>query len=215
MEAQIENAVEIAWSPTSDQALKGQAFEFLNQLRTDPQGWQASANLFARTPRTSEVVRMVCLEIVNNAVHTQGLDSASLSFLKQTLLEYVRQVYGQDRQDQVDPPSLQNKLAQTLTYLFVFLYADGWESFIDDFLALTYSPNSSRQDNISGTVLYLRILGSVHDEIADMLLSRNSNDAKRNTDLKDQLRDRHVQKIAQSWKDLLVRHAAGWTLVLS
>ncbi|KAM0279910.1 hypothetical protein ACHAQH_004351 [Verticillium albo-atrum] len=207
MEAQIENAVEIAWSPTSDQALKGQAFEFLNQLRTDPQGWQASANLFARTPRTSEVVRMVCLEIVNNAVHTQGLDSASLSFLKQTLLEYVRQVYGQDRQDQVDPPSLQNKLAQTLTYLFVFLYADGWESFIDDFLALTYSPNSSQQDNISGTVLYLRILGSVHDEIADMLLSRNSNDAKRNTDLKDQLRDRHVQKIAQSWKDLLIRYA--------
>ncbi|KAF6807097.1 exportin-t protein [Colletotrichum musicola] len=205
---QIENAVEAAFNPGSNSNLKEQAFNYLNQLRVDPQGWQVCTTLFARTPRPSEVVRLFCLEVVNYAIHTQGLDRASLSWLKDTLLEYVRNMYGQNH-DQLDPSHLQNKLSQTLTYLFVFLYNDGWDSFIDDFLAVASSPN-----NTAGVVLYLRILGSIHDEIADMLLTRNSNDAKRNTDLKDQLRARDVQKVAQSWKDLLTQFSGQNDLIV-
>ncbi|KAL2752839.1 hypothetical protein ACRALDRAFT_1052621 [Sodiomyces alcalophilus JCM 7366] len=207
MEAQIENAIEIAWNTTSDQSLKEQAYEFLNQLRVEPQGWQACASLFSRTPHSSDVVRMVCLEVVNYAVHTQRLDPQSLAYLKQTLLEYARRVYGPGPQDQVDPPALQNKLAQTLTYLFVFLYTDGWESFIEDFLAITRSSGGAQQENVAGVIFYLRILGSIHDEIADLLLTRNSNDAKRNMELKDQLRTRDIQMIAQSWKELLAMYS--------
>lgn len=158
-----------------------------------------------QSPRTSEVVRLVCLEIVNSAVHTQGLDKASLSFLKDTLLDYSRKTYGPSAPpDQLDQAHLQNKLCQTLTYLFVFLYKDGWQTFIDDFYALTSSDGSTR-DNIPGVILYLRILGSIHDEIADMLLSRDQSDAKRNVELKDQIRAQDMTKIAQSWKELLAQ----------
>ncbi|SPQ26031.1 01a6cd89-70a6-4375-9ac2-86126998d4c0 [Thermothielavioides terrestris] len=202
MDAQIENAIEIAWNPASDQALKSQAFEFLNQLRTDPQAWQVCTALFTRKARASEVVRLVCLEIINNAVHSQAVDVASLGFLKQSLLDYVRRIYSGEAQEPVDPPHLQNKLTQTLTYLFVFLYKEGWESFIDDFLALAQKDN-----NIPGVVMYLRILGSIHDEIADVMLSRPDNEAKRNNDLKDLVRERDMRKIAQSWKDLLARYS--------
>ncbi|KAF5129945.1 Exportin-T [Metarhizium anisopliae] len=201
---QVENAVEILSNPTSNQSVKEQAFEYLNQLRSDPQGWQACTNLFSRAPRSSEVVRMVCLEVVNYAVHTQGLDAESLSYLKYTLLQYVRQSYGPDAQQEPDPASLQNKLTQTLTYLFVFLYQDGWQSFLDDFWGLTGLP--SNRDSVSGVLFYLRILSSIHDEIADMLLSRQSNDAKRNTELKDQLRAQDVHKVAESWKQILNKY---------
>ncbi|UNI14003.1 pre-tRNA nuclear export protein [Purpureocillium takamizusanense] len=211
MEAQVENAVEILSNPTSNHSLKEQAFEFLNQLRSNPQGWQACTNLFARTPRTSEVVRMVCLEVVNYAVHTQGLDGESLAYLKYTLLQYVRQGYGPDAQQEPDPVSLQNKLTQTLTYLFVFLYQDGWQSFLDDFWELTGVPSNA--SNSPGVLLYLRILSSIHDEIADMLLARESNDAKRNTELKDQLRAQDMHKVADSWKQLLVKYADNDTVV--
>lgn len=199
--AQIENAIEIAWDQTSDQALKAQAFEFLNQARADPQAWQACASLFTRTPQTSPVVRLVSLEIVNNAVHSQGLDGASLAMLKQTLLDYVARNYGGESQEPADPPHLQNKLTQTLTYLFVFLYKQGWETFIDDFLAL------AQRDNVPGVIMYLRILGSIHDEIADLMLSRPGNEARRNNELKDLVRERDMRKIAQSWKDLLARYS--------
>ncbi|PON29816.1 exportin-T [Trichoderma gamsii] len=211
MEAQVENAVEILSNPTSDQSVKEQAFEYLNQLRSDPQGWQACTNLFARIPRTSEVVRMVCLEVVNYAVHTQGLDGESLAFLKHTLLQYVRQSYGAGVQQEPDPAHLQNKLTQTLTYLFVFLYRDGWQSFLDDFLDLTGLHQNV--DNVSGVLFYLRVLSSVHDEIADMLLSRQSGDSKRNTELKDQLRAQDMQKVAESWKQLLSRYSGNDVVV--
>lgn len=197
---QIENAIEIAWNPHSGAELKGQAFEYLNQVRSDPQAWQICTRLFTRTPRASDIVRHVSLELVNNAVHSESLDGPSLAFLKQSLLDYIGRTYNGSGQEPLDPSGLQNKLTQTLTYLFVFLYREGWESFIDDFLALTH------ENNIPGVIMYLRVLGSIHDEIADLMLSRQGNEAKRNSDLKDLVRERDMAKIAASWRDILAQY---------
>ncbi|KAG9257219.1 armadillo-type protein [Emericellopsis atlantica] len=204
MEAQIENAVGILGNPYSDQSLKQQAHDYLHQLRADPSAWQTCINLFVRNAGSDEVLRLFCLEAVNYAVHTQSLDQASLTYLKDLLLDYVRQVYGPEPQRAPDPPSLQNKVAQTLTYLFVFLYQNGWQSFLDDFLDISGLP--SNKDNVNGVIFYLRILSSIHDEIADMLLARQNGEAKRNTELKDQLRAQDVYKVADSWKQLLVKY---------
>ncbi|KAH6681632.1 Exportin-T [Halenospora varia] len=205
METQVENAIEIAWNPTSDQSLKAQAFEFLNQLRSDTTGRQACLALFTRAPKCSEVVRLVCLDVVNNAIQTQQLDAQSLSHVRETLLEYIKRIYGSGSGGQIDPPSLQNKLTQTLTFLFISMYKQGWESFMDDFLALTSLQNNGSRDNIVGIVLYLRILGSVHDEIADVLVTRSQSETKRNTELKDIMRARDVQKVATSWQEILTQ----------
>lgn len=184
--------------------MKGQAFDFLHQLRDDPSGWQICLDLFTREPKPSEVVRLVSIEVVNNAVINLRLDEQSLQFIKENLLSYCRRVYGApSAQAQMDPPSLQNKLSQTVTSLFVHCYKQSWTSFLDDFLALTYSVNSSTRDNVAGTALYLRILDSIHDDIADVLTTRTGAEQKRNNDLKDLIRDRDVQKVAQSWLDIL------------
>ncbi|KAG4435852.1 pre-tRNA nuclear export protein [Cadophora sp. M221] len=203
MDTQVENAIEIAWNPASDQTLKAQAFDFLNQLRTDASGRQACVALFTRTPKCSDVVRLVSLDVVNNAIQTQQLDAQSLNYIKETLLEYIQRTYGSGSQDQVDPASLQNKLTQTLTFLFMAIYKQGWESFMDDFLSLTSLQNNGSRDNFAGTVLYLRILGSIHDEIADVIISRSSADTKRNTELKDIMRARDVDKVASAWEEIL------------
>lgn len=205
MEYQVENAVEIVFNPSSDPSLKNEALQFLNQLRADPQGWEVCTALFCRSPRASEVIRHVCLEVVNNAVQTQGAsDPSSLVLYKNALFNYVTQAYGSSSSsNEADPPNIQNKLAQTLTYLFVHLYRDGWQSFIDDFLSLTASPNSSQPNNTPAVVLYLRILSSLHDEIADLLLSRQNNDLKRNAELKDLVRNRDMAKIVRSWQEIL------------
>lgn len=148
---------------------------------------------------------MACLEVINFAIHTQGLDAESLNYLKYTLMQYVRHTYGPEAQQEPDQTHIQNKLTQTLTYLFVFLYQDGWQSFLQDFLELTGLSNNV--DNIAGTLFYLRILSSIHDEIADMLLSRQSVEAKRNTELKDQLRAQDMHRVAESWKQLLSKYS--------
>ncbi|KAI0166569.1 Exportin-T [Xylariaceae sp. FL1272] len=208
MESQIENAIDIAWNPSSDASLKGQAFDYLNQVRLDPQAWQICVGLFTRQQQPSEVVRLVALEIINNAIHVQSLDPQSLISLRDALFQYVRTNYGPGHQGPADSPSLQNKLTQIFTTLFVALYKQGWETCIDDFLALTASPGSTQYDNPVGIVLYLRILGSIHDEIADVLVARQGPQVRLHSELKDLMRERHVAKIAQSWQDLLAQYGS-------
>jgi exportin-T len=148
---------------------------------------------------------LVSLDVVNNAIQTQQLDAQTLNHIKESLLEYARRTYGSGNQDEVDPPSLQNKLTQTLTFLFIPLYKQGWESFLDDFLALTSLQNNGARDNITGIVLYLRILSSIHDEIADVMVTRTAAETKRNTELKDLFRARDVQKVATSWQEIITQ----------
>jgi exportin-T len=143
--------------------------------------------------------------VVNNAIQTQQLDGQTLNQIKETLMEYIRRSYGSGQQDQVDAASLQNKLTQTVTFLFTALYKESWGNFFDDFLNLTSVQNNGSRDCLAGIVLYLRVLGSIHDEIADLMLSRGPAETKRNTDLKDTLRARDVQKVASSWQEILTQ----------
>lgn len=145
------------------------------------------------------------LDVINNAIQTQQLDGQTLGHLRESFLEYIRRTYSSGGQDEVDQPSIQNKLTQSLTYLFISLYNQGWESFLDDFLSLTSTQNNGSRDNLLGIVLYLRILGSIHDEIADVIVTRTSAETKRNTELKDILRARDAQKVTTSWQEILTQ----------
>lgn len=104
-----------------------------------------------------------------------------------------------------DPSHIQNKLMQTITYLFVALYPSSWQSFFDDFRALAGDQATIGSANTATTFLYLRMLAQVHDEIADQLVARSEFEKKRNTELKDLIRQRDVQKIAVSWQEILAK----------
>ncbi|PNS21488.1 hypothetical protein CAC42_1267 [Sphaceloma murrayae] len=187
MDAQVESAIEIAFNPTTDPNLKSQAYTFLEQLRSDPQGWQVCLSLFVRSPPASEV-----------------LDQDGLLLAKENLLDYVRRQYGPTSSG-VDVTALQNKLTQTLTYLFTSLYGSSWSSFFDDFKVLAGDASNIGTANPAGTTLYLRLLRSIHDEIADVLIPRSQDEHKRNTELKDFIRQRDAPKIVNSWQEILAR----------
>ncbi|KAL1647803.1 pre-tRNA nuclear export protein [Diplodia intermedia] len=200
MEAQVENAIQIAWNPAADNELKTQAINFLNQIRAEPdQAWSVCLSLFTRHPRPNEIVRHFVLEIVNNAVQTQRLDLQSLVYIRDNVMQYIRAVYQNPSSDQVDTAHIQNKITQTITYLFTALYAQGWESFFEDFRSL------AGEDNFAATMLYLRVLNSVHDEIADVLMSRSPDESRRNAELKDLVRVRDAQNISVAWQGILSR----------
>lgn len=201
---QVANAIQIAWNPSSDQALKSQAFDYLNQLRSDPSGWQVCLTLFTKTPQQPEVVRHVSLEVVNSAAQAGLIDASSLGMVRDGLLAYLRQVYGPNGTATPDAPYIQNKIAQTVTFLFLALYGNGWETCFDDLLNLTYkSSASTTRDNQLGIVFYLRVLNSIHEEIGDVLVSRSRGEQDKANSLKDLIRMRDMQKIASSWQEIL------------
>ena len=201
----MQNAIECAWDPRADHILKHQAFEFLNQLRSEPQGWQICFSLAVREPRPSEVVRHVSLDIVNNAIKAGQLNDQDLAVLKDNLFAYIRGVYGTSGNDgiQTDPLTIQNKITQTVTNLFTALYATQWTSFFHDIMTLTATNGSNGKEHAPGVLLYLRILISVHDEIADVMLPRSPEEQRKHGDLKDLVRQRDTVMIASSWHEIL------------
>ncbi|KAF2420139.1 Xpo1-domain-containing protein [Tothia fuscella] len=203
--AQVENAISIAWDHTSSSDLKAQALNFIQQLRSDINTWQILLPLFTKSPSPPDATRHFCLEVVNLAIQSPQLDLASRTYIKDNLWNYVQQYYGGNGENVTDSTHIQNKLTQTLTYLFTTLYASGWESFFDDFLSLAGGAGALGVNNIPATALYLRILGSLHDEIADVIIPRSPEEAKRNTELKDLVRARDAQKVSVSWQEILAK----------
>ncbi|KAL9006000.1 MAG: hypothetical protein Q9188_001234 [Gyalolechia gomerana] len=205
MEAQVENAIEIASNPAADQNLKSQALDFIHQLPSDPQSWRICLSLFVREPKCSHVVRHTSLDVLDNAIASGRLDIQALTVIRENIVAYAQGMYGAITADHntVDSPHLQNKLAQTFTYLFASLYPSHWLSFFHDVLALTTSPGSPTRNNATGTIFFLRVLIQIHDDIADIFLSRSSDDRKKNTELKDLIRERDAKTIAASWQEIL------------
>ena len=203
---QVERAVEIIFDPSTEQTLKAQAYEFLDQLRSDPQGWSACLPLVTRRPASSEVVRVYCLDVVNGAIQRQRIDAQGLLFLRDSLVQYGRGIYGASGANQEqDPSSIQNKLSQTFTFLFIAMYASQWTTFFDDIMSLMHTGDSSIFDNAAGTRLYMKIISSIHDEIADVLVPRDDAQKQRDTELRDMIRERDIQKITDSWRQILLQ----------
>ena len=151
------------------------------------------------------MVRHVSLDVVNNAIKTGHLGDPDVIFLRDNILAYMQNTYGAAGSNnvQLDPVSIQNKITQTVTNLFTALYANHWTSFFHNILNLTRTNDSNSRNNAAGVMLYLRILISVHDEIADVLLPRTPEEQRRDNDLKDLVRQRDTAMIASSWHEIL------------
>lgn len=181
--------------------------QFLEQVKDSPDGWQVCLSLLSRQPPAYDVARMYSLEVVNLGVQRkiQEGDSQTLVYIRDTLLEYVRQAVFQGG-NVPDPAPLQNKIVQTLTYLFLGMYGSTWTTFFDDILSLTSSdPNSGSRDNALGVKYFLRVMSNVHDEIADVLVSRSNEESRRNAEIKDVIRGRDVEKLVSSCNQILTQ----------
>ena len=152
------------------------------------------------------MARHVALDVVNEAIRGPQIQEPGLLFIKDSLLTYIQSIYGGVGSGvQQDPTTIQNKVTQTVTYLFTRLYTSQWQTFFNDFLALTSTSNPAVQDNPVGTNLYLRILISVHDEIADVIVQRSPEEQARDNNLKDLVRQRDAQNIARSWQEIMLQ----------
>jgi len=206
MESQIQSIIELAFNHTTDRNLRSQANDYLSNLRADDNGWRPCLDVFVRAqPVPPEVVRVVCVEVVNHALQSHALGWDSLEYIRTTLMDYVRQRYLGESSYSVDSVAIQNKLTQTMTYVFTLMYESGWPGFFDDLSELAGGTESLGTSRPLMTTLYLKIIGSIHDEIADVMIPRTQTQAQRCGVLKDLVRSRDAGKIAITWQEILSR----------
>ena len=175
------------------------------QLRSEPQNWTICLPIALRQPPASEIVRHVALDIINGAVQSGKIGQQEVLSIKESLLGYVRGQYGAHVQRIQDTNNIQNKFGESIMRLFVTLYPSEWTTFFDDLLELTgNSPGAvPTHSSAPGSLFYLRVVISIHDEIADVMRSRSPKEQQRDNALKDLVRERDVQKITASWQTIL------------
>lgn len=169
-------------------------------MKLSDDGWQLCLALFTSGKSRSQESRFFALQVIDTKLG--ALSSEQLDAVKSSLFSYVSNVVGTNDIVGLGPSHTRNKLAQTLGYLFVLLYTSSWSSFFDDFNQLISSQDSP-VGNPVGVDLYLRVLRNIHEEIGETIYSVSEENAKRNSILKDAVRQRDMAKLAASWQAIL------------
>lgn len=94
-----------------------------------------------------------------------------------------------------------------MTYLFAAMYETMWPNFFHDILKLASNGGIAAKSNGPGTIMYLRILIAIHDEIADVMLSKTAEEQKTDMILKDLVRERDMKLVSTSWHEILSQWA--------
>ncbi|CAG8571231.1 11366_t:CDS:10 [Funneliformis mosseae] len=225
MEEQIEQAVAYALSPTADQSLKNQvgswkskvplAINFCDQVKVSPDGWHLCLSLFVRFPKSTPEARLFALQVLEDVMQNRflSLNKSQVIQIQSTLMEFVKREYVIGEGGGVDlgaePLYLKNKFAHTLTLLFIQMYPSDWHDFFDQFLELlqTNTVNGSKT-NIRTVDIFLRILMSIDEEVANIVVPRGKDQAHRNTAIKDNMRAGDIQKLTSTWYEILSDYRA-------
>ncbi|CAJ0838405.1 6644_t:CDS:10 [Entrophospora sp. SA101] len=208
MEEQIEQAVSFALSPAMDQSLKTRAMNYCEQIKASPDGWKLCLSLFVRFPKSTPEARVFALQVLDDVLQNRftTLDSSQIIQIRSTLMEFFQREYVVgDVND--EPQYLKNKFATTLTLLFVQLYPSNWQNFFDEFLLLIQSNNininGERKTNSRTVDIFLRILLSIDEKVANIAISRGKEEAIRNTTIVNNMRAGDIQKLATIWYEIL------------
>ncbi|KAI9101118.1 armadillo-type protein [Phlyctochytrium arcticum] len=201
MEANLEQAVAIAGDPSQDASLRQQAMQFCEQFRNSPDGWQACLKLFLRTPTSSDQLRFFCLQILEDLIRRRyaTLSQSDRTALRQTLWSWMMNEMGP-----TDPFFIRNKFIQVLVLLFAAQYPSEWPSFFDDLLSALSSSSSSPRSSLF-LDSFLRISAAIHEEVASLLIQRDTKETARNTFIKDTMRENAIPRLVSVWGEILMK----------
>ncbi|KAG9296389.1 hypothetical protein G9A89_014981 [Geosiphon pyriformis] len=207
---QVEKAVAFALDPSMDSSLKSQAIDFCEQVRLASDGWQLCLALFVRFPKSTPEARMFALQVLEDVLQNRfnSLQAAEAHYIRTTLMDFVKSEYvignGEEGEFSTEPPYLKNKFAHSLTLLFLQLYTSSWRGFFDEFLLfLRTNTTGTKKTNARAIDLFLRVLTSIDEEVANIVVPRGKDENNRNTIIKDTMRIDDVQKITSILYELL------------
>ncbi|KAJ8301279.1 hypothetical protein KUTeg_020266 [Tegillarca granosa] len=94
---------------------------------------------------------------------------------------------------------LKNKLTQITALTFVVDYPERWPSFFTDLLQ-SLSPNPNAVD------IYLRVMLAIDGEVADREINHSDEVLRRNTLIKDAMREQCIDQLTDSWYQILTTY---------
>lgn len=200
MEHQISQAVQIALSRDSDQNLKSQAIDFINQIKSTKDGYTSCLRILLEGESLNDEFKFFILQVLEENIN--NLTEKELYDLDQSLLNFFVTKVVKNQSN--DTSFIKNKFCNLLAQIFCKTYLGINSNYLQNWLnLLTEYPKTDPKLHAVVVDYYLRLLISIHEEIGDKLIMRNDYLNERNNHLKDKIRMNDMSDLIKSWSTIL------------
>ncbi|XP_051544369.1 exportin-T isoform X3 [Myxocyprinus asiaticus] len=189
-------------NPNADARYRQRALAYFEQLKESLDGWEVCAEALSKGVYSDDHVKFFCFQVLEHQIKFRhgSLTAAQQQLIRETLMKWLQ---AQLMNVQPEMPFIRNKAAQVFALTFVTEYLTLWPKFFFDILTLVgLNPN--------GIDIYLRTLMAIDAEVVDRdilhspeFLSLVLQETRRNTLIKDTMREQCIPALVESWFQIL------------
>uniref|UniRef100_H0WR04 Exportin-T n=1 Tax=Otolemur garnettii TaxID=30611 RepID=H0WR04_OTOGA len=182
-------------NPNADSDFRQRALAYFEQLKISPDAWQVCAEALAQRTYSDDHIKFFCFQVLEHQVKYKysELTTVQQQLIRETLISWLQ---AQMLNPQPEKTFIRNKAAQVFALLFVTEYLTKWPKFFFDILSVV-------DLNPRGVDLYLRVLMAIDSELVDRDVVHTLEEARRNTLIKDTMREQCIPNLVESWYQIL------------
>ncbi|CAH2277782.1 exportin-T isoform X1 [Pelobates cultripes] len=188
-------------NPNANADFRERALAYFEQLKVSHDAWQVCAEAISRRIYSDDHVKFFCFQVLEHQIKFKYSELTTLQqqLIRETLVTWLQ---SQMLNAQPEKTFIRNKAAQVFALVFVTEYLTTWPKFFFDILSVVGL-------NPRGVDLYLRILMAIDAEVVDRDIIHTSEgpryftEARRNTLLKDTMREQCIPNLVESWYQIL------------
>ncbi|XP_040265104.1 exportin-T [Bufo bufo] len=182
-------------NPNANADFRERALAYFEQLKVSQNAWQVCAEALAQRIYSDDHVKFFCFQVLEHQIRFKYAELTALQqqLIRETLITWLQ---AQMLNSQPEKTFIRNKAAQVFSLVFVTEYLTTWPKFFFDILSVVGL-------NPRGVDLYLRILMAIDTEVVDRDVIHTPEEARRNTLLKDTMREQCIPNLVESWYQIL------------
>ncbi|XP_028305043.1 exportin-T [Gouania willdenowi] len=182
-------------NPNADVRYRERAMVYFEQLKESQDGWEVCAEALAKGVYSDDHVKFFCLQVLEHQIKYRhnALTAVQQQLIRETLMKWLQ---CQLMNPEPEKTFVRNKAAQVFALTFVMEYLTLWPKFFFDLLTLVGL-------NPHGVDIYLRTLMAIDAEVVDRNILHTQEEVRRNTLIKDRMRDECVPSLVESWFQIL------------
>ncbi|KAM9823831.1 exportin-T [Neosynchiropus ocellatus] len=178
-------------NPDADARYRQRAMAYFEQLKESQDAWEVCAEALAKGIYSEDHVKFFCFQVLEHQIKFRhaGLSAGQQQLIRETLMKWLQ---CQLMNTQPEKPFIRNKAAQVFALTFVMEYLTLWPKFFFDILSLVGL-------NPHGVDIYLRTLMAIDAEVVDRDILHPPEESRRNTLIKDTMREQCIPNLVESW----------------
>ncbi|XP_063072875.1 exportin-T isoform X2 [Engraulis encrasicolus] len=182
-------------NPNAEACYRMRALAYFEQLKESQDAWEVCAEALAKGIYSDDHVKFFCFQVLEHQIkyRHEALTAVQQQLIRETLMKWLQ---TQLMNAQQEKPFIRNKAAQVFALVFVRDYLTHWPKFFFDILSLIGL-------NPHGVDVYLRTLMAIDAEVVDRDIMHSAEETRRNTLIKDGMREHCIPSLVESWYQIL------------